>query len=51
MPLVCDPLEATVDADELDACEDTEEDELDRDKGFRGANMPTLPRASSGFIE
>lgn len=36
--------------DELDEVEETEDDELERGKVLRGANMPMPPRTSSGFI-
>lgn len=47
VPLDWDPFESTVDTDELDEFELIEEDELLRDRGLRGANIPLT---SSGFI-
>lgn len=43
-------MEATVVADEFDDVEETDDDELVRDKVLRGTNIPMPPRASSGFI-
>lgn len=50
VPFACEPLVATVVVDELDEVEETDDDELVRDKALRGANMSTPPRTSSGFI-
>jgi hypothetical protein len=44
----CDPFERIVDPDAADEFDDNEDEELFRDKVFRGTNMPRL---SSGFIE
>ena len=51
VPFDWELLVATVVVDELDEVEETEDDELVRDKVFRGTNMPMPPRTSSGFIE
>ena len=49
MPVDWAPFVRTVEADELDEFEDTEEDELVRESVFRGT--PNIPLTSSGFIE
>jgi hypothetical protein len=52
-PFGCEAgLDVTVEVDEFDDVEDTEDEELDRWRGFRCINM-LIPRASSGdgFIE
>lgn len=50
VPLVWEPFEATVVAEEFEDVEETDEDELDRLRALRGANMPMPPRPSSEFI-
>lgn len=49
VPVDWAPFVRTVEADELDEFEDTEEDELVRESVFRGT--PNIPLTSSGFIE
>ena len=50
VPLAWDPFEATVVAEEFEEVEETDDDELDRVRPLRGANMPIPPRPSSEFI-
>src|SRR5690606_9910025 len=49
VPVDWAPFERIVDPDDVDELEDTEEDELVRERVFRGT--PNMPLTSSGFIE
>lgn len=48
VPLDCAPFERVVETEELDEADDIDEDELDRERVWRGPNMP---RTSSEFME